>query len=614
MRPAIRNMHNMIVTEVRRKRLQDHIKLGAGGIREIEFIAQSLQLIYAGQHQGLQRTELKATLSLLAKYGVLDVQAADELQQCYQFWRILENRLQMLQDNQTHAMPSATLAQARVAWSMKQTFDELQQQITHCRRIVRHYFDTFIPQSDGEQEMPDCTQDNWQSLLMSRGYRKANSCLQHKVRKLLGLLEQIIGDDNDRAQLIEQLANLLINLLQRATYIDLLLSYEASLTRLVDIVKHSPWLYQTLCRQPMLLTEVVINDDNMPWQRDRLASYLSQQIVHHHDDDEAVMERLRREKQLQTTRIAIADLYHNLPIMRVSDYLTELAEVILQHVQEQAWRHVIAKYGLPQGLYDHQDHGLAVIAYGKLGGVELAYESDLDVVFLYQHEDGYTQGEQVLSHAQFYARIARRMIHMLNTQTYNGKLYEIDLRLRPSGGSGLLVTSLAAFKRYQYESAWTWEHQAILRARPVSGNPILQQQFKQIRSSVLCQYRDITQLKHQVIEMRNKMREHQSRLDQFDLRQAPGGIIDLEFIVQFLVLAHAYRFPELVEYSDNIRQLEAIAATGVLPHESVEQLMTIYRQFRNYNHRESLTGQAVNKADVQAARQVVRQVWQDCLA
>ncbi len=315
-------------------------------------------------------------------------------------------------------------------------------------------------------------------------------------------------------------------------------------------------------------------------------------------------------------RIAVADFNGNLPVMRVSDSLTDLAEAVLDYALSVAWEDLTVKHGEPEFVVDGERRraGFGIIAYGKLGGIELSYGSDLDIVFLHDSRgsDQTTKGPRPLDNTRFFSRLVRRLVHFLTTQTGSGVLYEIDMRLRPDGRRGLLFTSTEAFERYQEDNAWTWEHQALLRARPVAGSAVVAREFERIRTETLRQRVHRDSLREDVLAMRQRMRKELDKSDseQFDLKQGAGGIGDIEFLVQYLVLANAGAHPAVIHYPDNIRQLATLAAAGCLDEDLALRLQDIYREYRlrlhhlTLNEQEALVPQtefAAQRADVAAA-------------
>ena len=335
-----------------------------------------------------------------------------------------------------------------------------------------------------------------------------------------------------------------------------------------------------------------------PPDRQRLASNLRERLISvSADDEERMLDSLRYFKQANELRVAAADVAGALPVMKVSDHLTWIAEVTLEEVLEVAWRHLISRHGRP--VCDSKgrpcDKGFAIVAYGKLGGIELGYGSDLDLVFLHGGEDpnAETTGDHSLAVPVFFARLGQRVIHVLTARTAAGELYEVDMRLRPDGASGMLVSSLRSFEAYQKEKAWVWEHQALVRARVVAGDPLIAAQFDRIRRERLGRTRDREALRKEVCEMREKMRTtlRKSKDGEFDLKQDHGGIADIEFMVQYGVLGWAAEHPALLEYTDNVRILEGFSAAGLMPEEDTALLSEAYRTFRNRLHRLKLQGQ-----------------------
>jgi glutamate-ammonia-ligase adenylyltransferase len=356
-----------------------------------------------------------------------------------------------------------------------------------------------------------------------------------------------------------------------------------------------------------------------PLDREHLEQELSRDLERiAADDAEQQINALRHFKQTNVLRVAAADISGTMRLMIVSDYLTEIAEVLLRRILEIAWNDLLKRFGAPRCLINGEARKpeLAIIGYGKLGGVELSYRSDLDLVFLHDSagEHQYTTGPKEIDNVSFFAKLAQRMIHMISTHTAAGVLYEVDTRLRPSGRSGLLVSSFEAFAEYQQKQAWTWEHQALVRARFISGPEKLKQRFTQLRLEILCRPRDRRQLREEVRRMRERMRtELGSRNpDTFDIKQDRGGIADIEFMVQFLVLAYAHEYPELTRYSDNIRQLAGLELTEVLPSGDVAQLRDSYRALRQHVHLTTLQEQAdaVPDGKLDEHRRAVTHLWE----
>lgn len=649
---SLREMKAMIEREVRRKGMDSNVKLGRGGIREVEFIAQAFQLIRGGVDRRLQRRELLAILPLLAETGLLPAPAVDELRDAYFFLRTVEHRIQALHDRQTQELPASAEAQQRLALGMGfadwATF--LVALDRHRARVDAQFQDVIAAREDtaagnGEAaalwraDAPDlpallagagfrdapASAERLQVLRDSRGVRTMQSVGRERLDRLMPrlLLECARHDDPDLA--LARVLPLVESVLRRSAYIMLLVENPAALKRLVDLCAASPWIAEEVTRFPVLLDEM-LNAQTLfsPPQKADIAAELRQVLVRLPEDDlEAQMEALRIFKKGQVLRVAASDITGTLPLMKVSDYLTWLAEAVLEEVIHLAWRHLTARHGRPVGLDGKPcDPGFLVAGYGKLGGIELGYGSDLDLVFIHGGSpDGETDGERPLDNASFFARLGQKVIAFLTTATAAGQVYEVDMRLRPSGNSGLLVTSLASFRKYQLESAWTWEHQALVRARVVAGDPALAAAFGAVRQEVLCRARDRAVLRGEVVEMRDKMRAHLSsdapgkQHAVFDLKQDRGGIVDIEFMVQYGVLAWAHETPELTRYPDNVRILEGLAHHGLLPADAAAGLRDAYLQYRARGHRLALANLEAKVADdeFQPERALVMHWWNTLL-
>jgi glutamate-ammonia-ligase adenylyltransferase len=382
----------------------------------------------------------------------------------------------------------------------------------------------------------------------------------------------------------------------------------------------SDFLAQQVAAHPLLLDELLDQRIFMAAPvREDLAADLSERLqVSSPDDSEQHFEALRNFQQAATFRVAVADLSGTLPLMKVSDRLTDIAELVLQEGISIGLRELIAKHGKPRCVVNGvpREAGFAIAGYGKLGGLELGYGSDLDIVFMHDSEGElqYTDGENSLENSMFFGRLTRRITSILTMPTQTGPLYEVDTRLRPSGKSGLLVTSLGALDSYQQGEAWTWEHQALLRARAIAGSPAVCEAFEKLRRHALLSYVRRDTLQEEVIKMRTKMRSELNKGNQrdFDIKQGGGGVIDIEFLVQYLVLLHAPQHPALIEFSDNIRQLDALRDAGILTPDDADMLADAYRVYRVRMHLLSLAGESrVAPANEFAAeRNGVTRLWE----
>jgi len=644
---ALREMKSMIAGQLHQKRMEDNIKLGAGGIREIEFIGQVFQLIHGGREASLQQRPILTILDLLAQRQSLSDYAVVELKAAYDFLRRTEHRIQAWADKQTHLLPQNDEDRDRLAKLMSfndwASFDETLKQ---HRKNVQGHFEQILtaPQADeetndsgvlfsisdivkteyfeqlGYQRTGDAL-SNLDDLLTSHACKKLTQVSRTRLDRLLPLLVQAAANVDNADECFARLLPFVEAIMRRSVYMALLVENPLALSQLVRLCAASPWISSQLARYPMLLDELLDPRDlyqvpDRQAQIKALEQFLQQADV---DDLERQMNLIREFRQISSLHVAAADVTDVLPLMRVGDQLSVLAEVMLQTVLQQAWQHVVTKHGRPPcAQSDNIDEcGFTVLAYGKLGGLELGYGSDLDLVFIYkdgESNQGATDGNKPLDVPVFYIRLAQRMIHLMDTTTAAGNLYEIDMRLRPSGASGLLVAAATGFAEYQKEDAWTWEHQALVRARCVVGDQELAQQVAKIRQDVLAVERDQQQLAVEVRDMRTKMREplDKSTAEIFDLKQGAGGITDIEFMVQYAVLAWSHTLPELLVYTDNIRILDALVSTERLTKEDGEMLAGAYRFYRKLANRcvlQEMPAQVARKEVAVYQPQVVA-IWQ----
>ncbi len=634
----LRRMKDKIEREVARRELADNIKLGPGGIREVEFIGQAFQLIRGGREPALQERRILRVLTLLAEYRHLSAGAVDALKEAYIYLRRVENRLQAQADQQVHELPTDPLARARLACAMGHAgWDEFIARLDEVRRVVSGHFSTVFL---GPQQVETAESrigvvwrqeqdEDAAERLTAVGFSSPADALSRlaQVRETAGWrllgdagrarLDQLMPMVLDAAAACENPDAVLLRLVRvveaidrRISYLSLLIENPRALERLARLCGASSLVTDRIAKAPLLLDELL--DSRIftdPPTRAAFAEELERMFEGIADDDlERQMDTLRAFQQAAVLQVAVADLSGLLPLMKVSDRLTDLAELVLERALEITWRQAVARHGEP-------GCGFAIIAYGKLGGLELAYGSDLDIVFLHDApvEAGQTSGEKPIDIPVFLARLGQRIVHLLATPTAGGVLYEVDTRLRPSGASGLLVSSVKAFGDYQRTDAWTWEHQALLRARCVAGSPSIAAAFDTVRREVLSEPRDVAVLRQQVAEMRTRMREELGvrRPGMFDLKQDAGGIADIEFLVQFLVLAHAHAHASLLDWTDNIRQLEALVACGILDQDTGATLTDAYRALREQVHRLGLQGEPAVVADTElkAERALVEELW-----
>lgn len=648
---ALREMKALINREVRRLGKQDDVKLGAGGIREVEFIAQSYQLIYGGRDEELQQHSVLTALALLGKRRILPNDSAQQLQEAYFFLRDIEHAIQAINDEQTQKLPSDEENLLRIAFalgfadsaSFLQTLDQ-------HRQLVREHFEQVVAVQQGEkrQEISE-----WQQIwledeahflqsLTEEGFNEEESRIllhlknEPKINRLESIARErfeifmpkllnVLAQHDNRGDAVAGLVALTEAVLRRTVYLVLLNENPQALEHLVTVAIASPWIIQQLAKQPVLLDEL-LNAQGLGQvpDVDELRELLRLQGLRLPlEDQEAHMQMLRYFRLAHHLHIVAAEATGKLPLMKVSDYLTFLAEAILEYVLNLAWLQAIEKYGYPTRDGEPcSTREFVIVAYGKLGGIELSHQSDLDIIFLHNADEGMTDGEKSIDNAMFYTRMGQYIVSMLTTRTMLGQLYDVDMRLRPSGGSGLLVSSIDSFDKYQHNQAWTWEHQALVRTRAVAGHKGLADRFYQIRDDILMQQRDLDKLRQEVIDMRLKMYEHlapkyvkSEQASIFHLKHSRGGIVDLEFMVQFAVLAWSYQYPSIAKYSDNIRILENMGEAGLISQQEAEALIDIYRFYRSQVHKLALRQEKseVPSEQVTEQRQVVFTMWQKLL-
>jgi [glutamine synthetase] adenylyltransferase / [glutamine synthetase]-adenylyl-L-tyrosine phosphorylase len=624
---SMRDLKTQIQRDVVQRRLSNNIKLGRGGIREVEFIAQVFQLIRGGQLPDLQIKPTLAVLARLAERGMLPQEDVAALQESYIYLRNLEHRLMYIDDQQTQDLPdSDTYRQYLLHMVGHADWPGFIAELNlHRDRVQRFFDDTFKDQQNNDLQQETAI---WQGTiaageaeqwLQAQGYTRPADLVQmlkntrtsQKIqqlpeqsrRRLDQLMPLLLREAVQQQSTVPDTAlirtlDLLESICRRASYLALLAEFPDALSLIVKLCAASPWIAQYVAAHPVLLDEL-LNKQTLFKRLDaaQLKAELTQHMAHLAGDVEAQMDAMRHFKHANVLKIAAQDLMTALPLEAISDDLSALAEVVLQVSLHTVWQNISFKHrDAPQ---------FAVIGYGKLGGKELGYLSDLDIIFLY--DDDAENAQEV------YARYAQRLNTWFNTITNAGLLYETDLQLRPDGNSGLLVSSVAAFNDYQENKAWVWEHQAITRARFVAGEPAVGKQFERIRLAVLKTARQQADIQPQIIEMRQKMRAaHRFDAAKFDLKHEAGGIIDVEFMVQYLVLLHAAAYPVLTDNIGNIALLGVLAENGLIDAGLAEQVQQSYRQYRAWIHASKLQGEPakVDKALAEPLQQPVIQLWQ----
>jgi glutamate-ammonia-ligase adenylyltransferase len=624
---SLREMKAMIEREVRRLDREDNIKLGRGGIREVEFIAQAFQLIRGGVDTALQERELLKVLPLLADRGLLPVSAVEELTRAYYFLRDTEHRIQALHDQQTQMLPVDVADRERLAEAMGfADWSDYSAALACERDTVHRHFRDVIDAREPETESEANASEQWppaiQELLNSRALAQLSVAGRERLERLLPTLVRECAAHQQGELALARILPLIESTLKRSAYLVLLSENPEALKRLIDLCAASPWMAQLLARYPALLDEL-LNAATLfaPPSRAELAADLRAQLARVPEDDlERQMDILRLFQKGQLLRVAASDLKGTLPLMKISDSLTWIAEAVLQEVLHLSWRQLVARHGTPLDRDGKPcDPGFIIVGYGKLGGLELGYGSDLDLVFIHDADAqrDTVGGSKSLDGASFYARLGQKIIHLLTTSMGSGQLYEVDMRLRPSGASGLLVTTLDGFAQYQREQAWTWEHQALVRSRVVVGDTVLAARFDDVRASVLAQPRGRVALRQEVREMRQKMRDHLAPKNpaEIDLKHSSGGLVDIEFLVQYLTLSHAHAHPALTQWPDNVRLLDTLAQEGLLHSADAEALKAAYLALRRAGHVRALAGagKGLNEDELLAERELVQRLWAEIM-
>ncbi len=634
---AIRAMHAQIRAEVTRQEKlhperSNNIKLGRGGIREIEFLAQSFQLIRGGRDAALRERSTRSVLRTLAEKHFLPADEVQALLDSYTFLRNLEHRLQYLDDAQTHMLPASDADRLTIALMMDfPDVASLMAEVDFHRKFVAARFDLIFSdknerpvtdsavdaqvmsnQSDSDRleaietrmiaigfEQPEVAAKRLLATWRSSRIQALPDASRDRLAKLCNAALPLIIRAGDKHLLtLGRLLDFFEAVARRSAYLSLLTEFPNTLDRVIRMMHSSEWAAKFLTLHPILLDELL--DDLLlktipDWHE--LARELKQQLSELQGDTERQMDLLREEHHAQLFHLLAHDLQGGLTMERLADHLTALADVVVATTVDAIWRSLSNRHlEVPK---------FAVIAYGKLGGKELGYASDLDVIFLYDddHPDA----------PMLYARLAQRFITWMTTHTSAGILFDVDTALRPDGASGMLVSTIAAFDNYQKHSAWAWEHQALTRARFCSGDTKIGARFEQIRNEVLCQPRDAAQLKHDVLAMRKKMHDaHPNHTDHFDLKQDAGGMIDIEFIVQYLVLLHSGQYPQLTGNLGNIALLRMCDELGLIPQGLGVAVGDAYRDFRKMQHLARLQGNEEPHAEfgeIATQAEAARTLW-----
>jgi [glutamine synthetase] adenylyltransferase / [glutamine synthetase]-adenylyl-L-tyrosine phosphorylase len=647
---SLREMKGLIARQVQRKGMNLDVKLGEGGIREVEFVVQVFQLIRGGRDAQLRKRKVPVLLPILEQENYLPPGAGAALLEAYIFLRNTEHAIQGYQDKQTQSLPVDPVNQLRLAWAMG--FDRWERffaTLSGYRQRVNAEFKAVIAAPEEEDSIDQKALNFWQGLwegslqgedalqaLAAQDIDGAAALIKNltdlresrvvlsmqasgrtRLEAFIPRLLQLLVQEAQRgklpltiAEVFARIVPLIEAIARRSAYLVLLVENPTAIQQLVTLCAASPWIADQLAQYPALLDELLTPESlYTPPDKELLRDELRRDVLRlTWDDLEGHMEALRYFRSAHGLRVAASEVTGALPLMKVSDYLTYIAEVVLEHVLQLSWEQLVERHGRPRRADGSVDltPEFAIIGYGKLGGIELGHGSDLDLVFIHNTDSSLSSdGERAIDNLTFYTRLGQKIIHVLNTYTPSGKLYEVDMRLRPSGNSGLLVSSLVAFEKYQANEAWTWEHQALVRARVVAGDAVLGEQFELVRQRILTRARDLDKLRADVSDMRRKMREQLGSESKskntglntaktpalFNLKQDAGGIVDIEFMVQYAALAWAFNAPEIIRYTDNIRILGSLEAAGLLDAHSVAQLIAAYKAYRSIGHRLALQRQ-----------------------
>ncbi len=641
---GLREMKTLIDAEVQRRDLAGHIKLGPGGIREIEFIIQLQQLIRGGRELALRTSALLPALDALQRAGHVQAEVAQRLRAAYRFLRRLENRLQMLRDEQAHTLPEDGFTRARLAIGLGfEHWEALQEALERHQGVVRDEFDrVFVARERRAGRSDTALKRYWLQIdaggnaeaLAEAGFERAETLhtllgqlARHSAggtisARARGRLDRLMpelltaaaaSERPDRT--LERLIDLLQSVLRRAAYLALLDEQPAALQRLVQVMSRSALLAERVSLHPILLDDLLDSrSEAASPDPEHLRGELEAIRRRAAGDTEIALQALNELKQSLAFRIGLDALSQRQPAVRSAADLAQLAQALIETLLPLAIADLAPAHGVLPGRED--DAGLAVIGYGSLGGEELGFGSDLDLVFLFDAEaGGSSDGPRSLDASRYQMRVVQKLLALLSTLTAAGRLYEVDLRLRPDGAKGLLLTSLQSFALYQRERAWTWEHQALVRARPVSGARRVGRQFEAIRSEVLQRPRDLDQLRHDVSHMRARMRAEldRGRAGQFDLKQGSGGLVDLEFALQAMVLQHAAAYPHLRERRATPALLEALGKEGLIAAELAERLLAAHATLLGLGLECTLDARPRLVADGPAlaqSRAAVAELWQ----
>lgn len=630
---ALRDLKQTIRAQSKVASLEQDIKRGEGGIREIEFIVQALQITKGGRVKSLQTTSLLQGLTACEKEKLLTTEQVKHLKSAYLFYRTLENCLQMFEDKQVHHLPEDQQTQERITvafgyHSWQAILDELDQHQQHVSAIFQQIIMPSIDEDKSSIDVMalDLSEQQLKNALATIGIhheqdiiyevinglrqyifsREASAEAKKRMSKLLPKIFQALSKKQHPGQILKTLQPLLISISLRSAYLVLLLENPNTLNWLIDLADTSEWIIARITEFPMLLDELL---DPQSIVKEDIGTTIAA------DDTEAQMQYLREFKLRNELIVAIKQLDHSMRASQVSETLTTIATTITQQIYHWAWQQVVARYGLLEDAPSIEQSKCIIVAYGNLGGYAMNYQSDLDLVLIFDiDQNNQTNGKKSISALEFYAKLFQRMLTMLTSRTTSGVLYDIDTRLRPLGNEGLLVVTLDGFLRYQQEKAWTYEHQSLVRARVVAGDADTAQQFNRYRQKILQMDKDSKKLKKDIINMHERITipEEQQITSIKQVKNCPGGIVDIDFMVQYAVLNMAKDYPQLLENTHTVAILESIAKLKIWPDEMAEQLAAIYQFYQECVLAWTLTGKLANTQQDKLFKQqnLVKQYWQ----
>ncbi len=651
---ALREMKSLIENQIAQREDLTNVKLGAGGIRDIEFIVQAYQLIYGGRHSQLQVKPCLQAMEVLYELNHFEKQTFENLQSAYRFLRRLEHGIQAINDQQTQRLPTDEQWQNNLAKTLRfDNWQALLDELDRHRQNVNTPFNRLVTDRNTSRRKANQIKINQQqldSILDTENQQKLANFWQSKLvanlteesRKRLDLAFPVLMESlliyeqhcqknpnygNGANVVLPRLLNLLESICRRSIYLVMLAENPDSTINLIPMLSASPWIANELARYPVLLDTFLQQKYRHLPDKAELSNIMRQRLLRvEPSDEEELISVLRLFKKNQVLATAASDIIAERPIMKVSDSLTFIAEVVLEATLQRAFVEIVRRYGYPLNKkgepVTEADCGFAIVGYGKLGGIELSYSSDLDLVFLHNiKETAMTTGEKPISGMKFAQRLAQKLMTYLTSQTRDGRAYEIDMRLRPSGNAGMMVVSDDAYEQYQLNQAWAWEHQALVRARAICGDKRVMRRFEQIRHKVLSLPREIANVQTEVLAMRQKMMEHlgsdnkTQQQGKFNLKQDAGGIVDIEFLAQFGVLAYAHQYPNLTKYSDNVRIFELLAEDQVWPEQTCSELTQAYLAIRSKTHQLALAEESllVDEPEWHELREIVSNYWQQLI-